>query len=73
LIWSHIYIYIYRVSQKNPGHCLISCNVKPIKAIAMPICNTWIYMQYWAGYNQNKNIYYLTSITTLFYANFGHF
>ena len=35
-------------------------------------------MQYCARYNQNKNIYYLTSITAsviirLFYANFWHF
>jgi hypothetical protein len=42
------------------------------------IYSSWIYIQYWARYNQNKNIYYLTSITTsviisLFYANFWHF
>ena len=27
--------YIYRVSKKPTGHCLISCNIKAIKAITM--------------------------------------
>ena len=33
--YAYIALSIYRLSQKKTIHCLISCNVKPIKAISI--------------------------------------